>query len=71
MAVKRSMWPCQVVERQVVVQSLSGCADGFVGVQIDLLVFGALPESLHDHIVAQETCAVHADLEYRALSRSS
>jgi hypothetical protein len=56
------MWSLPVVERQVAFQSLLRCADGLVGVQIDLLVFDALPESFHKHVVAPTACAVHADL---------
>ena len=60
--VKRPMWPCLVVERQVAFQSLLGSTDGLVGMQIHLLVFDALPESFHEHVVAPTACPVHADL---------
>jgi len=60
-AVKRSVRPGLVVERQVAFQSLVGCADGLVGVHINLFVFDALPEAFHEHGVAPEACAVNAD----------
>jgi hypothetical protein len=63
------VWPssarCGLVRLEnvkVAVPSLLGRADGLVGVQIDLLVCDALPESLHEHIVAPAACGVHADL---------
>ena len=61
-AVKRSVRPGLVVERQVAFQPLLGCADGLVRVQIDLLVFDALPESFHEHVVPPAAGAVPADL---------
>ena len=37
-------------------------ADGLIGVQIDLLVFDALPESFDKHVVPPTPFPVHADL---------
>jgi hypothetical protein len=37
-------------------------ADGLIGVQIDLLVFDALPESFNTHVVPPTPVPVHADL---------
>ena len=54
MAVKHSMRPCLVVERQVAGQSLLGRADGLVGLQIDLLVFDALPASPRNTLSRQQ-----------------
>lgn len=51
-ALKRLMQPRLVGERRVTLHPLLGCADGFGGVQIDLLIFDALSESLHRHVVA-------------------
>ena len=51
-----------VIECQVALQALVRGADGLVGVQIHLLVFDALPESFHEHVVAPAAFPVHADL---------
>jgi len=40
---------------------MSRLADGFVGSQIDLLVFDAFPEPLDEHVVAPGSFAIHAD----------
>ncbi len=61
--VKRPVRPGLVIERQGALQSLLRGADGLVGVQIDLLVFNAFPESFHEHIVAPTAFPVHADLD--------
>lgn len=61
--VKRPMWPGLVVERQVAFQSMLSGADGFIGVLIHLLVFDALPESFHEHVVAPTASPIHADLD--------
>lgn len=63
LAVKRPMRPGLIVERQVVRQALVGRIDGVVGMQIDLLVFNALPQSLHEHVVSPPPFSVHADLD--------
>ena len=57
------MRSCLVVERQVALQALLRGADGLVGVQIDLLVFDALPESFHEHVVPPAAFPIHADLD--------
>lgn len=51
-----------IVERQIPLQPLLGRADVVIRVQVDLLLFQALPESLHEHIIATTTFAVDADL---------
>ena len=63
LAVKRPVRSGLVVERQVALQALVRCADGLIGVQIDLLVFDALPESFHKHVVPPTPFPVHADLD--------
>jgi len=52
-----------VVEPQIARYALVGVADGLVGVQIDLLVFNAFPESFHEHVIAPTPFPVHADLD--------
>ena len=47
------MRPGLVVERQIAFQALVRGLDGVVRVQIDLLVFEALPQSLDEHVVPQ------------------
>ncbi len=63
LAVKRLMRPGLVVERQVARQALVRGADSLIGVQIDFLVFDALPESFHEHVVPPTPFPVHADLD--------
>ena len=48
-----------VIARQPLVRGL----DGVVCVQIDLLVFEALPESFDEHVVPPTPFSVHADLD--------
>ena len=52
-----------VVERERALQALMGRANGVVRVQIDLLVFAALPQSLDEHVVSPAPFSVHADLD--------
>jgi hypothetical protein len=40
---------------------MSRLADGFVGSQIDLLVFDAAPQPFDEHIISPGPFAVHAD----------
>jgi hypothetical protein len=51
-----------VVETHVAGNRCLGLAHSPVGFQVNLLVFDAAPESLHKHVVAPATFAVHADL---------
>jgi len=60
-SVKRLVRPDLVVERQVALQPLLGCADGLVRMQVHFLVFDALPQPLDKHIVAPAPLPVHAD----------
>ncbi len=56
------MRPGLVVERQIAFQALVRGLDGVVCVQIDLLVFEALPQALDEHVVPPTPFPVHADL---------
>ena len=63
LAVKRLMRPGFVVERQIALQTLVRGLDGVVRVQIDLLIFNALPQSLDEHVVPPTALPIHADLD--------
>jgi len=51
-----------IVEHQIALQALMRSADGVIRVQIDLLIFDALPESLDEHVISPAAFSVHADL---------
>ena len=36
---------------------------GFLGIQTDLLIFEAVPESLYEYIVSPSTPTIHTDLD--------
>ena len=57
------MWALLIVEGEVPFQALVRRVDRLIGVQIDLLVFDALPESFHEHVVPPTPFPVHADLD--------
>ena len=63
LAVKRPVRSGLVVKCQVALQALVRGTDGLIGVQIDLLVFDALPEPFHEHVVAPAAFPIHADLD--------
>ena len=50
-----------VVKIEIPTNRASCLADGFVGSQIDLLVFDAAPQPLNEHIVPPGPFAIHAD----------
>src|SRR4030081_3195257 len=50
-----------VVKVEIPTNRASCLADGFVGSQIDLLVFDAAPQPLDEHVVPPGAFAVHAD----------
>src|SRR6267142_3264521 len=50
-----------VVKVEIPADRMSCLADGFVGPQIDLLVFDAAPQPFDEHIVPPGSFAVHAD----------
>src|SRR6266498_1470890 len=55
------MGPSSVVEVEIPADRMSRLADGFVGPQIDLLVFDAAPQPLDEDVVPPGALAVHAD----------
>jgi hypothetical protein len=63
LTVKRLMRSGLVIERQIAFQTLVHSPDGVVGLQIDLLVFDALPQSLNEHVIPPTAFLVHADLD--------
>src|SRR6516165_4130624 len=50
-----------VVKIEIPADRASRLADGFVSSQVDLLVFDAFPQPLHEHVVPPGPFAVHAD----------
>src|SRR6266705_2622757 len=50
-----------VVKVEIPADQISRLGDGFVGSQIDLLVFDAFPQPLNEHVVPPGPFAVHAD----------
>ena len=52
-----------IVESEVAGQLLPGLGDALVGMQVDVLVFHALPQSLDEHVVDLAPLAAHADLD--------
>ncbi len=70
LASKRLMWTRLVVEHQIAFQPLVRCADGIIRVQIHLLIFNALPESLHEHVIPPAAFAVHADVNAVVFQKS-
>lgn len=59
-----------VVSREVALQSCLGCADGVIGMQIDLLVLDAAPEPFHEYVVPPASFAVHADPDVVVLQQT-
>ncbi len=51
-----------VIERQIPLHALVRRPDGVVGVEIDLLVCNAFPESFHKYVIPPAAFAIHADL---------
>ena len=52
-----------IVESEVAGQLLPGLGDALIGMQVDMLVFHALPQPLDEHVVDPAPLAVHADLD--------
>src|SRR5712664_4613585 len=50
-----------IVEVEIPTNRASRLTDGFVGSQIDLLIFDALPQPLNEHVVSPSSFAIHAD----------
>ena len=59
-----------VISAEVSLQAGFCIAHAVVGVQIDLLVFDALPQSLHEHVVPPAAFSVHADLDAVVLQQA-
>src|SRR5438445_7962208 len=59
-----------VVEVQVGAQA--GLGDGYrvISLEIDLLIFDALPEPFNEHVVTPASLAIHADLDTVFLEQS-
>ena len=55
------MWPPVVVEVQIPSDGGSGFGHIGIGLEVDLLVFDALPDSFDKDVVAPGTLAIHAD----------
>src|SRR5882724_2779921 len=50
-----------IVEVEIPTNRASRLTDGFIGSQIDLLVFDALPQPLNEYVVSPSSFAIHAD----------
>src|ERR1035437_2464127 len=55
------MWTAAIIKVEISADRVARLADGFVGSQIDLLVFDAAPQPFDEHIVPPSPFAVHAD----------
>ena len=60
-----------IVEREVPGQLLLGLGDALVGMQVDVFVLHALPQSLDEYVVNPAPLAVHADLDVVGLENRS
>src|ERR1700692_2891200 len=69
--VKTRMGPSSVIKVEIPADRMSGLADGFVGSQIDLLVFDATPQPLNEHVVPPCPFAIHADSDAMAGKQTS
>src|SRR5712672_94912 len=50
-----------IIKVEIPTNRASRLTDGFVGSQIDLLVFDALPQPLNEYVVSPSSFAIHAD----------
>src|SRR6478752_4590376 len=50
-----------IVKVEIPTNRASRLTNGFVGSQIDLLVFDAFPQPLNEHVVSPGSFAIHAD----------
>ena len=55
------MRPSLVLELQTVRLPLLGCADGLIGVQLDLLIFHTPPQPFQEHLVPPAALGIPAD----------
>ena len=61
------MWTSGVIEGQISTDACSGLRHGFVGVEIDLLIFDRPPKPLDEDIVSPCALAVHRDGDFSLL----
>ena len=61
--VKRLMRPAGIVERQRDAEAVPGGGDRVVGLEVNLLVLDAFPESFDEDVIAPAAFAIHADLD--------
>jgi len=57
------MRPTGIVERQIGAEAVPGGGDSVVGLEINLLLLGALPEPLDEDAIAPAAFAIHADFD--------
>jgi hypothetical protein len=55
------VWTPAIIKVQVAADRSAGLANAVVGLEINLLVFNAAPQSLDEHVVPPGALAVHAD----------
>ena len=70
LAIKALMPPSAVVEREVPTQATSSLPGILVGLEIDLLVFHAAPQTFDEHVVHPAPASVHTDLDLFALEHA-
>ncbi len=63
LSTERGMRPARVIEVEVRCELSASLGDALVGMQIDVLLLDAAPQSLDDDVVDPATLAVHADLD--------
>jgi len=59
--VKARIWTAAIVEVEIPINRALRLTDGFIGSQIDLLRFDALPQPLNEDVVSPGSFAIHAD----------
>ena len=65
------MGPGGVVARDPAADAQAGLGTGGVGAQIDILIFQAAPQALHENIVHAAAFAVHADPDAGSLQHAA
>jgi len=63
------VWPAGVVKVDMAADPLSGSAHGFVGVQVDILVFNRAPHAFDEHVVSPAALAIHRDADAVAVKQ--
>lgn len=59
-----------IVEHEIFLQSKPCSIHVVVGMQINLLIFDALPQLLHKYVITPASLAIHADLDIVILQQS-